>query len=184
MTLAADAHGVSKGGEGVADWQQKQVPIIRFKGVFDWQGLYRLTRMWIEHNHYVFNEKRYKHKGDEVEVDLYGERKLDEMHKYDLYVHFHIWHLRDIEVVEGTKTLKRNEGILHIEMHSVLRLDWTNRFQEGGKLNKMLYRWWKVVQKNEINAKYLEPMSIDLYKFHTDIKTFLNMTTDANYYGG
>ena len=182
MTLAANAQKVSKKGHDMTDWDPDQVPIIRFKGVFDWQGLYRLARMWFESNNYKFNEKRYKHKGDEVEVDMYGERKIDEMIKYDVYVHFHIWHLRDIEVVEGTRTLKRNQGIIHIEIHSTLKLDWQGRFSQG-RFNQMLYKWWKVVKKREIEAKFIEPLTFDMYRLHTDIKTFLNMSTDANYYG-
>lgn len=175
MTLAASV-------KGETDWESFQVPVIRYKGQFDWQGLYRLVRTWIEENRYKFQEKKYKHKGDEVEVDMTGQRKLDEMYRRNVHVHFHIWHLREIEVVEGTKTVKRNTGHVHIEILGGVEIDWQGRFK-GSKMTEKLFKWWKVIKKREFTATQLEPMSIELYRLQTDIKSFLNMQTDANYYG-
>ncbi|MBD3209221.1 hypothetical protein GF367_02270 [Candidatus Woesearchaeota archaeon] len=175
MPLGADK------GPGIEDWDETQVPMIRYKGVFDWEGLYRLCRLWIEDNRYKFQEKRYKHKGDELEIDLTGERRIDEMHKQHLYVYFHIWHLRDIEIAEGTKTLKRNTGLVHVEIWGSIEVDYSGRF-EGSKFKEKLKKWWMIIRKKEFLGTYIEPFTKTLFDLHTKIKTFLNMSTDENYY--
>jgi hypothetical protein len=114
---------------------------------------------------------------------MVGKREVDEMHRNFVQIHFHIWSMREIDVVEGTQTLKRNTGHLHIELHSSVELDWTGRFDEQGKIGKMLFTWWTTIRKKEIEAKHIEPLTFDVYRLHTNIKTFLNISTDANYYG-
>ncbi|MBN1274866.1 hypothetical protein JXA12_01055 [Candidatus Woesearchaeota archaeon] len=167
---------------GEESFENQHPPIIRYKGMFDWQGLYRLVRMWLEENKYRYHEKRYKHKGDEVEVEMVAERKIDEMHKYHIFIYFHIWDLRDIEVVEGTKTLQRNTGRLHIKMEISVEIDYSKRFDESKPITKKLKEWWIQVRRQEINALHHDKITREIFSLHNDIKTFLNMRTDANYY--
>jgi hypothetical protein len=163
------------------DWEEYQFPLIRYKGVFDWPGLYRYTKFWIEDNRYKFHEKRYKHKWGEVEVDFMGERKIDEMQRYWVYVHFHIWNLKEIETIEEGKKVKRNTGRIHIKIWTEVEVDYTARFDENN-FTRMLGRWWMTIRDKEFVPQHLEKISEDVYHLHHDIKILLNMTTDTNAY--
>lgn len=163
------------------DWQGQQIPIIRYKGVFDWAGLYRLCRLWMEENKYRYFEKRYKHKGDEVEVEMRGQRKIDAMHRYDIAVDFHIWYLQDIEVPKGTKTVKLNKANVQVIISGEVVVDYSERFGNS-KLHQRLFDWWLKIRDRDINVNYVEAMSKDLMELHRQIKTFLNMSSDVNYW--
>mgnify|MGYP006298602149 CR=1 FL=1 len=167
--------------EKLKDWTGQQIPVIRYKGVFDWPGLYRLCRLWIEENRYRYYEKRYKHKGDEVEVDMIGLRKVDAMHRYNIGVHFHIWHLREIEVPKGTKTVKLNQANVQVWIVPQVDIDYTERFADS-KLARRIFKWWLEIRKRDINVNYVEALSKELMELHTKIKTFLNMSSDVNYW--
>lgn len=163
--------------EGI--WEPKEVPTLRYKGVFDWTGLYQLCRKWIAGNNYKFQEKRYKHKGDEIEVDMNGDRKIDEMHKYLVDVGFHIWGMKEKTVMKNGKALQLQEGRIEIKLKGTVVIDYTSRFDEG-KLAQRLGKWWITIRRQEINAIYHDQLTYDLYSLHADIKSFLEMTTDYN----
>lgn len=163
------------------DWQEHEYPLIRYKGVFDWPGLYRYTKFWIEDNRYKFHEKRYKHKWGEVEVDFIGERKIDEMHRNWVHVYFHIWNLKDIEVIENGKKVKRNSGRIHIMIDTSVEVDYSKRFDQNN-FTRMLGRWWLTIRQKEFEPQYLEKYTYEVYRLHQEIKILLNMTTDTNAY--
>jgi hypothetical protein len=168
---------------GYEVWDEAQIPIIRYKGTFDWPGVYRLCKMWLEDNRYVnHNELRYKHKGEEVEIDLAGERKIDEMHKFHVSIYFHLWQLKDITVAQGTKTLKMNNGLLQIEIWGGVEVDYQGRFQKTEFTRKLRTWWHHNIGQREYQANYNDRLVFDLYQLQTAIKTFLNMETDINYY--
>lgn len=161
------------------DWDDIQLPIIRYKGVFDWSGLYRYCKFWIEDNRYKFHEKRYKHKWDEIEVDIQGERKLDEMHRNYIDIGFHIWNYKEIEVIENGKKVKRGTGRVEVKIHTDVQVDYSGRFNEG-KFAQLLGNWWMTIRSKEFEANYLEKYTYEVYRLHQEIKILLNMETDSN----
>ncbi len=156
-----------------------EIPRIRFKGVFDWKGLYRFMRAWYDENRYLFDEKRYKHKGDEVEVELTGKRKIDQMYRFQVFMSIHIWELRDVEVEENGRKVKKNHGRFELTINGKIEVDYSGRFSEG-KWSKMIGKLWFRVVKNDFDSNVADVFYYDLYKLHRDLKSYLNMTMDTN----
>ena len=160
--------------ERFQDWQEIQIPMIRYKGVFDWHGLYRYCKFWMEDNRFKFHEKRYKHKWDEIEVDIQGERKIDEMHRNWIDIAFHVWNYKEVEVMIEGKKVKRGTGRIDIRIHTDVEVDFAGRFAEGGKFGELLGNWWLTVRNKEFEANYLEKYTYEVYRLHQEIKILLN----------
>ncbi len=160
-------------------WNGGQIPIIRFRGDFSWQGLYRLIRGWIDKKEFRFTEKKYKHKGSDVEVEMQGDRKIDAMHKYYLIVEIKIWELKDVEAIEEGKKVKTNSGRMELKISGSVEVDYSGRFS-GRPLYEKLGRWWMKITMRDIENFHLDPHTYDLYGLHQEIKSFLKMETDSN----
>ncbi|MCF7866869.1 hypothetical protein K9M18_05545, partial [Candidatus Woesearchaeota archaeon] len=62
---------------------------IRYKGVYDFDGLYKLMRGWLDERRYDFMETLYKDKvagtlGNKVEIKMTPEMKIDEFVKFKI----------------------------------------------------------------------------------------------------
>lgn len=156
-----------------------EIPRIRFKGIFDWAGLYRFMRAWYDDNIYEFNEKRYKHKKDEVEVELTGKRKIDQMHRFHVFMSIHIWELKDIEVEENGKKVKKNHGRFELDIEGKIEIDYSGRFAESEWSKKIGKLWFRVV-KNKFDSDIADVFYYDLYKLHQQLKSYLKMSMDTN----
>ena len=86
---------------------------VRYKGVFDFAGLMKLIRDWLEERQFTYHETRYKDKidtalGNELEIDVMGKKKVTEYYEYFVDVAYHLWETRDVQVVENGKQVKRS----------------------------------------------------------------------------
>lgn len=158
---------------------------IRYKGLFDWTGVYRLVHDWLVKNQFRFYEKRYKDKldtalGNELEVDVYGEKEVTEYYKYRVDVAYHLWESREVPVVVNGKQTKLWQGRVHIAISGKVITDWQGRYKDG-KMNKMMETFLnKVVLKNEIEMKHIDPLDKDLHRLESDIKKLLKIEADAS----
>ena len=165
----------------IAVWDDGQYPIIRLRGNFNWIHMYRFARHWIEDQRFRYYEKRYKHKGDEVEVEMRGDRKINSMFRYHVEVDFHVWDLKEVEVIEGTKTVKTNSGRIQIIIKGSVECDYSDRFK-GGKLHETLGQWWFKVMEKDIEVNHIDGLAYLLYSLHEKLKKLLNVTGDSNAY--
>ncbi len=160
-----------------------EIPIIRFRGIFSWRGLYQFMREWFERNNYNFNEKKYKHKGDEVEVEMLGEKKIDAMYKEYVTIAIHIWDLKEVEVEEEGKKVKKNYGKFELTIDGSIEVDYSGRFSEPkSKLGKKLGEWWFKITKKDFEIKVADPFYYELYNLHEKLKKYLKMEMDSGAY--
>lgn len=150
------------------------MPVIRFRGEFDWFGLYRLVRDWLQGNRYDYEERRFKQKPDEIEVDMVGEREIDALHKNHIYVYIQVLNYEE-RTVNGKRMLK---GRLEMRFQATLEVDQNNRFK--GKMGTVLGKWWFTIKKRDILFKYADPLIYDVYGLHTDVKEHLGLTAKSN----
>ena len=80
--------------------------MLRYKGVFDFDGLYKMMHAWLISKRYEFHETKYKDKvstpfGNEIEVEWTGEKKINEFVKQKIVIEFHLWDFAEVEVIKA-----------------------------------------------------------------------------------
>ncbi|MFH0869775.1 MAG: hypothetical protein V1866_01820 [archaeon] len=154
---------------------------IRVKGLFDFEGVYKLIADWIINSRQMeFHETRYKDKvetafGNELKIETMGERRVSEFIKYYIYVKYELWEAKEVKVVIDGKPVKRMQGRMHIEIKGDIVADWQNRFKKYPKLMGFLI---KTVFKNELEVKHADPLEHDMHAFAAKIKRFLNIDAE------
>jgi hypothetical protein len=160
---------------------------IRYKGLFDWAGIYKLVYNWIVNRQFRFHEKRYKDKldtplGNELEVDVWGEKEVTEYYKYRMDVAYHLWESREIPVVINGKQTKLWQGRIEIKISGKVITDWQGHYKSG---ENTVHKWMemflnKVVLKNEIEMKHIDPFDKDLHRLEAELKKLLKIEADAS----
>lgn len=158
------------------DWGDYQVPIINYKGTFDWGGLYSLIRVWLQDHNYKYWEDKYKHKPDEIKLQANAKRKVDDFYRNNIKILILIHGYKEETIVQDGKKVKVITGRIKIVLNHFIEQDWTEQYN-GSEFKKKLREWVIRIRKKEFEATYLEPHSYQVYDLHAKIKTFLNMTT-------
>lgn len=162
--------------------------ILRYKGVFDFEGLYRMMHAWLINKRYLFHEDRYKDKvftpfGNELEINWTAEKKVTEYIKEYILVYFHLWDFAEVEVIKDGKKVKMTRSRMEIRMDAELEMDYTKKFQNKGifaqKLgefyqNKVIYWEWRI--------KHADSLTYSLYDLHHKIKKYLELESGTNAY--
>ncbi|MBN2051909.1 hypothetical protein JW756_00220 [Candidatus Woesearchaeota archaeon] len=162
---------------------------IRYKGSFDWGGLYRLIWQWMQKRQFRSHEKRYKDKidtalGNEIEVDVWGEKEVSEYYKYKIIIAYHLWESREVPVIENGKQVMRMQGRIEIRLNGQVITDWQEKYNKNNTVQKLMELFLnKVVLKYEIDIKHIDPFDEDLHALESQIKKFLKIEADISSIG-
>jgi len=162
---------------------------IRYKGYFDWGGLYRLVSKWMVGKQFRFHEKRYKDKfdtplGNELEVDVWGEKEVTEYYQYKVIVAYHLWESREVPVIENGKQVMKMQGRIEVRLNGEVITDWQNRYNKDNTVQNLMQMFLnKVVFKYDIAIKHIDPLDKDLHLLEAQIKKFLKVESDASSVG-
>jgi len=162
--------------------------LIRYKGVFDFEGLYRMMHAWLINKRFLFHEDRYKDKvatpfGNELEIDWKAEKKVTEYIKEYIIINFHLWDFSEVEIIKDGKKVKMTKSRMEIWFDAKLEMDYTQKFQGKGKFaeklgefyqNKVLYWEWRI--------KYADALTYSMYDLHAKVKKYLNDISATNAY--
>ncbi|MBU0666381.1 MAG: hypothetical protein ABIC91_00490 [Nanoarchaeota archaeon] len=159
---------------------------VKYKGIFDWGGLYQLIAQWLYNRKYEVHENRYKDKestpwGNEIEVTVNAHRRITAYIRYTFTIDYHLWDAKEIEVVEDGKKVKKTQGRILVSINAGLQLDWTDKFK-GSKFNELLGKLIKTIKKKEIKILHEDYQEYENYALQTEIKKFLKMETDRHEY--
>ena len=163
--------------------------IIRYKGLFDFDGLYNLIVQWMKSRRYWFHEETYKHKvpfpsGAEQEINFKGDKKIDEFHMHAINIYFHLWDMTEVEVeVDGVKKTLTNAR-MEITLNGNLTLDYEKRYEKNNFLMTIRDFFLKYVIKENVETMWYDEMRYRVFKLHGAIKDFLDMQTKGNEYRG
>ncbi len=168
----------------------KKIPLptarLIYQGVFDWDNLYKTLRNWLNDRDYEISERMYKHKvpspaGAEDEVKWEGMRKVSGMVKFRLNVYFHLYDMKEVDVIkEGAKTRMTKARIMG-EFTGSVEVDYSNKWFGKSKFMDIVSQWffdW-VWRKNWDNI-YSDELYYTMYKFYSAAKETLDM--DAQYF--
>jgi hypothetical protein len=155
--------------------------LIKFKGLYDYEGLYRDMWAWIERRKYRIQESRYKDKlfsplGTEIEPKWLCEKKVDEYVKYTIEVVWHLWDAKDVEVVENGEKKKYTTGRMTINLKGTVDLDYAGIFDKSeSKFVQWLGKVYKKLRKRELDMIFLQGLEDEIFQLQSEIKNYLNM---------
>ncbi len=155
---------------------------IKYVGIVDFDGLYRMMVDWFTDRKYDFYEKLYKDKPPELELEWIAMRKVDDFYKYQIEIYFHLWDVREVDVIKDGVKKKMIECRMMIWFDPILIIDWQDKWKGGWMVEKMFSFYTKNVIKREIELKYGDPLWYHTYNLMTRVKEHLGMETGSNAY--
>ncbi len=148
--------------------------ILRYKGTFNFHGLYERFFSSLRAMEYEVNEKQFKQAAGEVNFDvemkIEGQKKVDMDFKYVIKTEIKFT-LLDLDAInpdnEGTVF-----GSFQMTWSASSEYDYLGRFSKGtwNKRWGKLYKFLKNPKDDQLRA--------EAYQFENDIKNYLNMKFD------
>lgn len=163
--------------------------IIRYKGLFDFDGLYSFMVRWLKTHRYEFYEYDYKHKvpspyGAEQEIGWRAEQKVTEYYKYTISIYSHLWDMTEVEVVQkGVKKTLTNARI-EITFDGTIDIDYEKRFAQSTFWITIRDWWHRYVRKEEIETLWHDELYYRVQKLHEAVKEYLDMQARGSEYKG
>ncbi len=164
--------------------------ILRYTGLFDFDGLYAAVIDWAKHYNWWWHEKVYKHKvpnplGAEQEMKWELEKKITDYIKYVIKIEVIMQDLTELEVEVNGKTKSLSNGKIFITMNGVLMWDWQKRFEGKGRFVEWMGNFYnKVIFKKELESVYGDQLFYRIWNLHAVMKKFLDMQTKKYAYKG
>lgn len=163
--------------------------IVRYRGLFDYDGLYNVMVQWIKARGYWFHERAYKHKvptalGAEQEIEWDAEKKITDYYKFTIGIKWHLWEITEVEVVkEGVKKVLTNAR-LEIKINGNLEIDWERRMGSSTFWTIVSDWYHKYIIRREIETIWYDTMYYRLQRLHKLVKDFLDMEAKGYAYEG
>jgi hypothetical protein len=160
---------------------------IRYKGLFDFDGLYNLIVQWMKARRFWFHESKYKHKvplptGAEQEITFKGEKDVTEFIHYDIKVDFHLWDMTEVELeVKGQKKHLTNAR-MEIVLSGAVVVDYEKRFEQNVFWQNIRDFFLKYIVKKDVETIYGDELYYRVNKLHEVIKEFLDMQAKGSEY--
>lgn len=159
---------------------------IRYKGLYDLDGIYKLIRGWLDARRYDYMEKIHKDKstnpwGNEVEWEMTPELKVDGFIKYEIYIRTKFYDVKEFESIQHGHKRMLTDGRFWIEITGLVKFDYRDRFES--KFEKTILEWlirrifWRYYRVHHIEKLYK-----DMFDLHNEIKKFMKMETAFNAY--
>lgn len=162
------------------------VPMLRFSGIFDFDGLYKLMVNWFMDRNFDFVEPLYKDKpmdnGREVEIEWRAFKKIDPLYQYQVDVYFHLWEVSAVDVIlEGEKKML-TKAKMEIQIKGSINIDYENRWSRSEFRKKLFGFYMNYIIGKKFELFVLDPFYYRMYDLHTLVKDFLNMSTKGSAY--
>ena|SRR3989338_87075 len=157
---------------------------ILFKGIFDFDELYKKVYDWLTFRGFQLHETKFKKKakefGLEIEVNWEAWMKLNEMVKNWYSLHFHIWDASYIETVVNGEKKKLMKARIFLRLERKVDFDYGGTYDES-KLKKMLRKFLvQVVYKMYFDAFWEDKLRFKLYELSNVVKETLDMQIKGN----
>jgi hypothetical protein len=155
---------------------------IKYQGIVDFESLYRTMVHWFRSRKYDFYESLYKDKPPELELEWTAKRKLDDFYQYKINIEFHLFDIREVEVIKEGVKKKMIDCRMMIQFDPIVVWDWQDRWK-GNKFVEMAFKFYtQYVIMRELELKYADPLWYHTYQLHEKVKECLGMETAGNTY--
>jgi hypothetical protein len=161
---------------------QGDAAVLRYKGVFDFDGLTTYIINWLKARGNDLVESKHKHKmscpfGFEIEWDVKSWRKLDDYFKHNINVSMHLWDAHQVDAVKDGKKVKLWNARIQVTTSFSVECDYQGRWEKSQFLEKLRNFYDQYVIKKEIIAKQADPLYYKCLELHTGMKKFIGMET-------
>ncbi|MEK6874284.1 MAG: hypothetical protein AABX52_00885 [Nanoarchaeota archaeon] len=166
----------------------KDVPVnigtIRFNGIVDLSGLFKIMRDWLVDHEYEFYEKTFKSKaypeGIKKELEWTAGKDVTDYIRYTIDIYIVAFNIMDVEVIRNGKKAKLTSCRLVIELKGKVEMDPYNRFG-GSKFLQNLQDWYhRYIIKRDILFIYADGFYYHALKLHRIIKEYLEFETKTS----
>ena len=155
--------------------------ILRYEGVFDWEGLYSMITRWFYERNFDFEEKMYKDKTPEIEVKWEFERKASGYVKYVINIEFHFWDFQKVEVMKDGKKKKMDKAKLQMTLTPSILTDYEKNFEKSSFTKKLENLLNKTILKIYLLTQIAKVIDLT-YEVHRLTKENLNLMTKYSGY--
>lgn len=155
---------------------------IKHTGIFDMDAVYNYIHGWFARRNYLSHEDLYKHKpgfvkGNEVEIELSGFKRITGYLKHWIEIKFHLWDAEEIEVVQEGKKKKLTQAAIRIVFNAWLEMDWENRWEQNKFLEMLRDFYHKYIIKKKIEEEWEGALFKEEYEMHDTVKKLLEQET-------
>ncbi len=159
---------------------------LRYKGVFDWDKLYKEMVAWAKEREFEFYETQYKHKWKgklaEIEIKWRLEQEINSFAKNEIRVFFHMWDFKEVEVIQNGEKKRLSQARMFIDFNGALLLDWQKRF-DGSKVKRLLRDFYiNHIIRHEIADIWWDKLWYNANKFQQHAKRLLNIESESDVY--
>ncbi|MBN2423281.1 hypothetical protein JXB41_08720 [Candidatus Woesearchaeota archaeon] len=155
---------------------------IKYRGVFDFEGLYKYVQKWLRDRDWDFFEIQAKDKPPWLIYKWIARKKVTFYAALQINLEFWLWEPKEVEVIkEGTKK-KLTDSRMKILLNGAYITDYDGDFEKSDFLKKVEKFLNGYVLYHEILLKYFDYLDYYIYGLMTDIKKFLGMETATNAY--
>jgi len=145
--------------------------LIRYKGDFDLDDLYKKCKDWFGSKKYIFTEKEHTHKdrseGHELNVRFSAEREIDDYIRFDIETYFF--------VLYANKKGKFTNANVKINIQAWVILDYKNNWQKTAFHKFLFYIYNNYIIKKKIQGVYEEKLFLEMVNYSKMIKSHLNL---------
>ena len=159
--------------------------VLRYKGVFDINELYKIVHDWLISRGYQVHESKYKSimlqtGGKERSFDWNAHRKVTDFVMYWMNIHFQFQDVMDIEVVKDGQTKKLQRGLILIRITPGLEVDFAERMGRSKFHKTMMSFLMTHMWKKKYDTLWEDKLRFKSYELMNVIKETLNFMTKGN----
>lgn len=158
---------------------------VKFKGVFDLDGLYKTMYNWFEAKQYEFHETLYKSKPPELELTWRAERKKTGYIREVVNVYFHLFG-SEVEAVKKGVKQRLMKGRMLIDFWGVIETDYpsiTNERKWTSAWQRRLQRFYnEYIIKKEMDLIHTDTLYYEIYQLHDVVKNYLDLEAKGHTY--
>jgi len=157
--------------------------VIKYRGVFDFEGLYTFIVKWLKDRDYDFMERRILDKPPYRIHEMEGRKKVSFMVLYRVMPSIWLWDIKPVEIVDVHGHVKTmTEGRLKIILNGGIIWDYDGDFEKTSMQKKIeAFLQWKILY-HENFLKHLDWLDYHVHELMADIKAYLNMESGSNAY--
>ena len=165
------------------------VLIVRYSGIYDYEGLIVLIVTWLKQRKFWFKESTVKHKvpsplGAEEERKFEAERKVDGYRKEVINIYFHLWEMINLEVMDKGKKKLLTQARMEIRLSGSVILDYQNKWEKSELHLKIRDFIHAHIYTRKVLDAYCDDLYYRIVKLHNLIKEYLGMQTKSREFEG
>lgn len=154
--------------------------IIKYRGVFDYDGITTFVIKWFKKRKFNVNEKKHKHKmscphGLDIDWGVEFWKKIDDYYMYQADVQFRLWNARQVEVVKDGKKKMLWYAELKVVIGMDVVCDYMGRWETNQFFERLRNFYDQYIIKVDIRVRHVDPFYYKLLDLQTEIKKKLEM---------